>query len=237
MDTKTCTKCGVEKGMGEFGIDRHRKSGRLSSCVACGNERKRAWYAANREGCKARTQQWREAHPEERKASDRAYREATAEKQKERKKAWRAKHVEDEKARQRAYRTLYFEVAKVRSQAWRAAHREEEKARHQAWRAAHHDVVKTKERRRRDRKHNAPGTCTAAQLSERCAMWGNKCWMCGKPAEAVDHVKPLAKDGAAWPCNLRPICGTCNSAKGAKWPLSEIAHLLTPGVAANERNA
>lgn len=50
-------------------------------------------------------------------------------------------------------------------------------------------------------------------------MWGNRCWVCGREYEAVDHVKPLSKGGANWPCNLRPICTKCNITKKARWPL------------------
>ena len=73
-------------------------------------------------------------------------------------------------------------------------------------------------RNRRARRVNAPGTCSAAQERARWDMFGNCCWMCGAPATASDHVKPLAAGGTNWPANLRPACDTCNARKGTQWP-------------------
>lgn len=54
-------------------------------------------------------------------------------------------------------------------------------------------------------------------LDARIEYFGAKCWMCGKPYSALDHVKPLSKGGKDCPANLRPACKPCNSRKGAKW--------------------
>lgn len=71
--------------------------------------------------------------------------------------------------------------------------------------------------RRRDAEKAAPGFCTSQQLADRIAYFGARCWVCGGASNQVDHVKPLAVGGSNWPSNLRPICGPCNSRKGAKW--------------------
>lgn len=75
-------------------------------------------------------------------------------------------------------------------------------------------------RQRRARKLGAPGTCSAAQLQARIALYGGLCWVpgCGKAYEAIDHIIPLAKGGSNWPSNLRPICKHHNSVKGSKLP-------------------
>lgn len=59
---------------------------------------------------------------------------------------------------------------------------------------------------------------TWAKVAARFAMWGGKCWLCSAPAEARDHVKPLSKGGRHLPSNIRPICHSCNSRKGSRWP-------------------
>lgn len=62
-------------------------------------------------------------------------------------------------------------------------------------------------------------TCeyTWADVMQRMAYFGNKCWMCGGPFEHVDHVKPLARGGADCPANFRPACASCNCSKGSRW--------------------
>jgi len=74
------------------------------------------------------------------------------------------------------------------------------------------------ENRRRALKLKAEGDATAKQIRDRWEVYGSCCYLCGKPAEATDHVIPLAKGGSNWPSNLRPICRRCNSMKGPKWP-------------------
>jgi 5-methylcytosine-specific restriction endonuclease McrA len=59
---------------------------------------------------------------------------------------------------------------------------------------------------------------TWAKVAARFAMWGGKCWLCGAEAAARDHVKPLSKGGRHLPSNIRPICHSCNSRKGSRWP-------------------
>lgn len=59
---------------------------------------------------------------------------------------------------------------------------------------------------------------TYEQLMARMRYWGNQCWVCGGPFEAIDHVKPISKGGAHALMNFRPICRSCNSSKRDKWP-------------------
>jgi 5-methylcytosine-specific restriction endonuclease McrA len=65
-------------------------------------------------------------------------------------------------------------------------------------------------------------TCAAER--QRWSVFGGRCWMCGRAAEVMDHVKPLAAGGAHMPCNLRPACSKCNSAKGGRWPIETRLH-------------
>jgi 5-methylcytosine-specific restriction endonuclease McrA len=81
-----------------------------------------------------------------------------------------------------------------------------------------------KRRRRRAKELHAPGRHTREQLAGRIALYWGRCWICGAPATAVDHVKPLTKGGSEWPANLRPICKPCNSTKNDTWPYPRRPH-------------
>ena len=76
---------------------------------------------------------------------------------------------------------------------------------------------------RRARERDADGNATAEQIRGRCELYGETCYICGFPAEAIDHVIPLAAGGTNWPANLRPICKTCNSIKAREWPCDFVA--------------
>jgi 5-methylcytosine-specific restriction endonuclease McrA len=56
-------------------------------------------------------------------------------------------------------------------------------------------------------------------------MYGDRCYICGEPMEAIDHVKPLTKGGSHWPANIRPICWKCNSTKNNVWPIIGLVML------------
>ena len=113
----------------------------------------------------------------------------------------------------------------------RVVNREREKARDATYYYAHKEQRKLANMRRRALLKEAAGASytTAEHLRGRWAMWGGRCWICGERATATDHVKPLAVGGAHWPCNLRPICKSCNAQKGTKWVamparLAALAH-------------
>ena len=137
----------------------------------------------------------------------------------------------------REYRKTHPEEVAAYQKVYRAEHRPEINAQHKTYRAAHPEEITAYWRgyrsseqgkavhcavqhRRNARKRGALGAdyTTAAMIKARCEVWDNKCWICGAPMEAVDHVKPLCKGGAHLPCNLRPICWSCNSSKNGKWP-------------------
>lgn len=61
------------------------------------------------------------------------------------------------------------------------------------------------------------------------ARWNHRCAYCGRDAEHLDHVEPLAKGGADAERNIVPACAQCNLSKGAK-TLAEWALTFAPQV-------
>ncbi len=93
------------------------------------------------------------------------------------------------------------------------------RARVRAWRLANPAVYRAAYMRRKLRRMNAAHVpFSSEQLAAKMAYWGNRCWVCGGPFEAVDHVKPLSRGGAEILANLRPICTSDNSSKNGRWP-------------------
>jgi len=74
MDTKTCTKCGEEKPIGEFGLRRDKKRNgeiitrRQGQCKVCINTRSKKWVARNQAKHdayhKKYSSKWWSRHPE-----------------------------------------------------------------------------------------------------------------------------------------------------------------------------
>lgn len=92
-------------------------------------------------------------------------------------------------------------------------------ARCREWRKANPERARLFDAKKMRRRRSRPKLpITADQMAAKIAYWGNACWICRGPNEAIDHVKPLSKGGWHVLANLRPICNYCNSRKGAKWP-------------------
>ena len=47
---KTCTKCGVEKPLDEFGVEKRKRDGRTAQCLPCRRKLSNAQYKKNPEG-------------------------------------------------------------------------------------------------------------------------------------------------------------------------------------------
>lgn len=197
--------------------------------------RNKAWRDAHPEQYRAAVQAWQKAHPErvqaakrarrvanpeKVRAADKAYREAHPEKCRAIYRAWREAHRDEERVRGRAYAEAHREELRGKRHEYYALHKDELRAKNRAWQIAHPAECCANTARRRARKRGAAGASytTAALIQARWDYYGGRCWICGAPAEAMDHVKPLAAGGAHLPCNLRPICRRENSQKGSKWP-------------------
>lgn len=106
---------------------------------------------------------------------------------------------------------------------WREANPERMKELNKLWWASHPDFNRHHSQVRRARIRGATiAKFIPEQLAQRWAYYGDKCYLCGAPATASDHVKPLNRGGAHMLCNLRPICKPCNSRKSDKWPFTFI---------------
>jgi 5-methylcytosine-specific restriction endonuclease McrA len=112
---------------------------------------------------------------------------------------------------------------------WR--NRDKRTAENKAWREANQDRVRENIRRwrRENREHSnlmsrlkkqrrrAAGNLTHADWSLVLAVYGSACLSCGKDEATIDHVVPISLGGLNDIANVQPLCGSCNSSKGARW--------------------
>jgi len=184
----------------------------MKRCPRCGETKPVSEFskrARSKDGlqiwCKACKHKYCIEHAEEEAARGRQY---------------RADHVEEMAAWHRQYYAEHAEETQAYQHQWYLDHAEEVAAHARQWRLGNFEKISAITSRRRAFKRGAPGYnyTTANMIAARWEMWGGRCWICGEPATATDHVKPLSKGGSHYPANLRPICGHCNSVKKDKWP-------------------
>src|SRR6266852_40005 len=118
-------------------------------------------------------------------------------------------HRPEPKAKARARAIRYYAAHRTefieRSRKSRLTNPERSAAQKRAWNARN----KAYWHQLRAMKRGAPGHANATQIKARWDYFGGLCWMCGRPAKVLDHVKPLIAGGSHWPANLRPACRPC----------------------------
>lgn len=189
---KDCSRCGETKALTDFSIQSTAKHGRKSNCKVC-------VYRADQERLKANRQARRD---------------------------WELNHYRRNgdmiRARRKARYKAYPEVGRANSRRYRQNHLEECREYCRQYMREHH--LEAKERIHKRRALILESTVvpiTAAMIRQKFTYWGNRCWICGKPAQTIDHVKPISKGGPHILANLRPACLTCNIRKNAKWPFQK----------------
>ena len=191
---KTCSKCGVDKPLTEFGKNRKNKDGRQNYCKACANEYARSYHKKNR----GKILQYKKEYHEENRDRIAAYRQES--------KDWIA-------ARSRAYREANKEKILARERAYRKS----EKGREVSRLRIHRRRARLKEA---TVEHFSYDDLKIFWLGQN--ILEDSCYYCGKEMpdgpEHIDHYIPLAKGGTHEPVNLKPSCASCNISKSDKMP-------------------
>jgi hypothetical protein len=88
MDTKVCSKCGLEKALSEFSIGRTGKGGKKSTCKMCDKERRQKYFEKNRDKVRDSKRRYVERNREAVRDSKTRHAENNKEEIKEYKKLW-----------------------------------------------------------------------------------------------------------------------------------------------------
>jgi 5-methylcytosine-specific restriction endonuclease McrA len=147
----------------------------------------------------------------------RAYQRANKERVSSQKRAYRAANKERINERRKEYRAANKEVIAGRDRRYREANLEQARERVRDYKKKNPDKVRAYVARRRALKVTASGAYTEAEWLALCEHHGHRCLSCGTQSRPLtaDHVIPLSKGGGNTIENIQPLCGPCNSRKGA----------------------
>jgi len=181
---KICTKCKVDKELSEFGVNKQYKDGLNSACKDCANARLRAYYAANKEACNAKSKRWQQAHPE---------------------RIWAKAHPEKAKASLARYRAENRDRIKADNHEYRKKNSEKESLRHKKYAENNRIKIAEKESRRRDViKIATPSWAKEIRILEFYKR-AKRMTASGEDAYEVDHIIPLS--GFDPQTNVHIVCG------------------------------
>jgi 5-methylcytosine-specific restriction endonuclease McrA len=192
-ESKRCARCKQEKPRSEFPAGAKWSDGLFPYCRECKRASQREDHARHKAARNAYGREQYRRDPESYKARAKARYAADPERGRADAKRWREANPERHgELQRRSARRRYEENPEPRRESWR--------------------------RRKALKLTRTVHRITPAMLAAKAAYWGDRCWMCGGPFEAWDHVKPLGKGGLHVLANLRPACKSCNSRKHDQWP-------------------
>ena len=181
----------------------------------------KAYRDANVEKERARHALYREENHEALLASGREYYEANKGSVNASHKAHYQDNTDDYRERHKRWHDAHADEQNEKAKLYYADNKERFAANGKRWRESNRASTRAIAARRRARELNSRGASftTTEHIAGRWLMWGNRCWICGAPATASDHVIPLILGGTHWPANIRPSCTHCNCSKGSKPPI------------------
>ena len=158
---------------------------------------------------RAKTKAYQEQHRE--------YRESHRVVAVRRQRAYYKIHREELHAKARKKYAENPEPAKQCAKEWARKNKQRKADTDKAWVKANHDKVRAAQHKHRTALRGNGGAYTSAQWLDLCKCYGNKCLRCKKHRKlTADHVIPVSKGGTSNIDNIQPLCGPCNSSKGAK---------------------
>ncbi|HSN23714.1 MAG TPA: HNH endonuclease signature motif containing protein [Methylomicrobium sp.] len=241
MDTKVCSKCGVEKPTDQFNKRAASHDGLVASCKECNRtpeerekqrERSRRYNQTEKGKLKNREKARRNFHnnpktrayligyEKRRRKSDPEFAEKSRAYRRVFTREWREKNPD-------SYRESFTRTNKRHSAdpIWRAQHAEYERTRRQERQRndpEYHkrlmDLAKRGWHKRRARLAGNGGSYTRSEWRRLCDYYEHRCVCCGGKFHrlTVDHVIPLSKGGSNYIRNIQPLCRSCNSKKHDK---------------------
>lgn len=222
--TKTCTKCLIEKPLGEFRNNTRRPGFTVARCKECESAWHRAHYEANREKVAERGRRWYAENSERRAVSRKAYYRANREVFAENQRRWNAANPDRRAELSRQWRIANADRLREWTREYRDANREHLQ---EAGRAAYaRNPEKYIERAARRRAMTAGSAVGPVDLE---SLWTDSCGICGHAldrevcypdpmSKSLDHIVPLSRGGAHEQSNLQWAHLFCDVSKGARMP-------------------
>ena len=219
---KLCTKCGLHKPFGRFGVRARSKDGLQAWCKECSSANAKEWYGENRESTKTRYKEYRKANKDAVLERTAKWQRENREKRKVTEQKWRSANAEKVRAQSAKYRKNNMDKHRERTAQWRKLNPEKNRAQVYEWRLRNPSAVRMQSANRRASIRNAGGRLSNDLAEKLLKLQKRKCACCGKPLGNdyhIDHIMPLALGGTNTDDNIQLLRAECNLQKHAKHPV------------------
>lgn len=134
--TKRCIKCGLEKPLSDFSLD--RASGKLvNTCKACKALKTKQYYLNNREKRLNYAKEYRENNKEKIDSYQANYRSENARQRREYSRKYNEAHQDEIRVKRKAYRQAHRDEFRERDRKYAETHKEQIANRYKEWAKAH----------------------------------------------------------------------------------------------------
>lgn len=204
--SKACSKCGQVKPLSEFHKNRQSPDGLVHQCKTCRAEYRRFYYQEKGHIEREQNRKWKEDNYEYVLEYARQYGRKNY-----------AKIFENRRDYRRSYYLKNKKSILARNRRWAQRNPDKVYILRRRHRINNPESIRAAWHRFYARKKAAPGSFTAEEWDALCRKYGRKCLACGKKRKlTVDHVVALSNGGTNDISNIQPLCGPCNSSKGAQ---------------------
>ncbi len=220
--TKICTICLEEKPLTNFVRAKNTRSGYGARCLSCESERKRAYFAGNREAQAVRVKRWAENNVEKRREISRRWTEINHEKELERHRRSYATNPEKHRDKVRRSYRKHREERLAYTRDYYLKTKELQAAQNKSRRL--HDptkyALKGRESQGRRRAIREGGIAEVVDYALILKRDGYFCHICKSDitpetldAIEFDHILPIKKGGAHKLANIAVAHISCNKKK------------------------
>jgi hypothetical protein len=222
METKTCTKCGVERLHAEFSKRSDTASGLASHCKVCRRTSGKEWHRRNADRINTRHSAHYEANKDRIIADQLRRRRDNPEHHKAQTKASYQRRKDNLKPKRAAWRAANLDRHAAMNKAWYEANKDRHYEVQKLWVSANPEKCTAKSAKRRAAKVQATPKWANSEKIEKFYAAANFLGMVTGEWHHVDHIVPLQSKlvcGLHCEANLRVLRGSENLSKSNRhWP-------------------
>lgn len=217
---KTCTKCGIQKPLEEFGKDKKRKDGHVAQCKECLKAYRKEYHKKNKDKENAKNKEWYLKNKESKDAKNKLWREEHKDYMKEYHKKHYLNNKEYYNNKSKQWYNQHKEHANYLTQRWYESNKDHVKELRKAWVKQNKEKLVLSRNNRKAYVKMLPNTLTKQEWDSILSDFNKACALTGTTEKVtLEHFIPLScGHGGTCLGNVYPLNASLNFSKQDKNP-------------------